>query len=257
MSSDTKFQTVVVVGAGGGIGQAICKTFADANYSIYALDKNERAAAASVADLNGDHYHAALDVTELDDVQSVAGDIWQTQPVDAVIYTPGLVFTANVTDMPWQKYRNLMRVNLDGAFYVAQAFVQPMLAAQRPGRFVFLSSMAGKRGEAGASAYCASKFGIIGLTQSFAAEVATQGIRVNAICPGNVDTPMLRRVAKDIATNQSRAEADVWQDLADVAAAKRLVTPTEVASTCLWLCSPAASGITGEAINVDAGALSG
>ncbi|MEM7735380.1 MAG: SDR family oxidoreductase [Deinococcota bacterium] len=257
MSSDTGSQTVVVVGAGGGIGQAICKTFADANYTIYALDNNESAAAASINDLSGDHYRLELDVTNIDDVQSIASDIWANCPVDAVVYAPGLVFTANLADMPWQKYRNLMRVNLDGAFYVAQAFVQPMLAANRSGSFVFLSSMAGKRGEAGASAYCESKFGIIGLTQSFAAEVAAQNIRVNAICPGNVDTPMLRRVAKDIATNQARSEEDVWQELADVAAAKRLVTPAEIAETCLWLCSPAASGITGESINVDAGALSG
>jgi NAD(P)-dependent dehydrogenase (short-subunit alcohol dehydrogenase family) len=250
-------KTAVVIGAGGGIGQAICKTFAYADYTIYALDKNENAAAASTSDLNGDHYHAALDVTDIDDVQAMASDIWADHSVDAVIYAPGVVFTANLANMPWQKYRNLMRVNLDGAFYVGQAFVQPMLAATRPGSFVFLSSMAGKRGEAGASAYCASKFGIIGLTQSFAAEVAVQDIRVNAICPGNVDTPMLRRVAKDIASNQARPEADVWQELANVAAAKRLVTPAEIAETCLWLCSPAASGITGEAINVDAGALSG
>ena len=104
---------------------------------------------------------------------------------------------------------------------------------------------------------CASKFALIGLVQSFAAEVAAAGIRVNAVCPGNVDTPMLRRVADDIAANTHRDVETIWQDMKDVAAANRLVTPVEVAQSCLWLCSPLASGITGEAINVDAGALSG
>src|SRR5207244_3002112 len=83
-----------------------------------------------------------------------------------------------------------------GAFYAGQAFATRMLGADRPGSFVFLSSTAGKRGEAGASAYCASKFGLIGMMESFAAEVAAKGIRVNAICPGNVDSPMLRAIAR-------------------------------------------------------------
>lgn len=242
-----------IVGAGGGIGQALCRVFAEAGSSLRALDKDAHAAAANLVDLPGNHQSIALDVTDADAVQTMAGELGA---VDAVIYAPGVVFTANVAELDWHMYQNLMKVNLDGAFFVAQAFVRGMLT-RRAGSFVFLSSMAGKRGEAGASAYCASKFALIGLVQSFAAEVAAAGIRVNAVCPGNVDTPMLRRVADDIAANTHRDVETIWQDMKDVAAANRLVTPVEVAQSCLWLCSPLASGITGEAINVDAGALSG
>lgn len=242
-----------IVGAGGGIGRALCEVFAEAGSSIRALDKDINAAAANLADLSGNHHALALDVTDVNAVRAIAK---QLEPVDAVIYAPGLVFTANVVDLDWQAYQTLMAVNLDGAFFVAQAFVRGMLT-RGAGSFVFLSSMAGKRGEAGASAYCASKFAIIGLVQSFAAEVAAAGIRVNAVCPGNVDTPMLQRVAADIANNTATDVKAIWQEMKDVAAAKRLVTPVEVAQSCLWLCSPSASGVTGEAINVDAGALSG
>jgi NAD(P)-dependent dehydrogenase (short-subunit alcohol dehydrogenase family) len=242
-----------IVGAGGGIGQALCRVFAVAGSSVRALDKDVNAAAANLTDLSGNHQAFALDVTDADAVDAAAKNIGH---VDAVIYAPGVVFTANVADLDWHTYHSLMKVNLDGAFFVAKAFVRGMLA-RGSGSFVFLSSMAGKRGEAGASAYCASKFAIIGLVQSFAAEVAAAGIRVNAVCPGNVDTPMLQRVAADIAKNTDSDVTAIWQEMKDVAAAKRLVTPAEVAQSCLWLCSPLASGVTGEAINVDAGALSG
>ena len=120
-----------------------------------------------------------------------------------------------------------------------------------------MSSTAGKQGEAGAAAYCASKFGVLGLVESFAAEVATAGIRVNALCPGNVDSPMLTRVAEMQAERTGSSADSVMKDYVRLAATKRLVAPHEVAQAALWLSSGAASGITGESINVDAGALTG
>lgn len=249
--------TTVIFGAGGGIGRATAHAFASVGATVWAVDVKVDAANETLKQLNGTHYSATVDVSDLKAVQQFAQSIWQTQVVDSVIYAPGLVFTANVANLEFCDYKRLMSVNLDGAFYVAQTFVKKMLEQKRAGSFVFLSSMAGKRGEAGASAYCASKFGLIGMVQSFAAEVAVNNIRVNAICPGNVNTPMLRKVAEDIASNTGKNTDEVWQEMANIAAAERLVEPEEIAQTCLWLCSPGASAITGEAINVDAGALSG
>jgi NAD(P)-dependent dehydrogenase (short-subunit alcohol dehydrogenase family) len=249
--------TTVIFGAGGGIGRATAQAFAQAGATVWAVDINADAVYETVKQLEGNHHHATVDVSNINAVRQLAEAVWQTQAVDSVVYAPGLVFTANVADLELSDYKRLMSVNLDGAFYVAQAFVRKMLERKRTGSFVFLSSMAGKRGEPGASAYCASKFGLIGMVQSFAAEVAANNIRVNAICPGNVNTPMLHKVAEDIAANTERKPEDIWQEMASTAAAKRLVEPEEVAATCLWLCSPSASAIMGEAINVDAGALSG
>jgi NAD(P)-dependent dehydrogenase (short-subunit alcohol dehydrogenase family) len=249
--------TTVILGAGGGIGRATAHAFANVGATVWAADVNTDAIKETVKQLEGNHHHTTVDVTDIKAVQQLSESIWQRQAIDSVIYAPGLVFTANIADLEFNDYKRLMSVNLDGAFYVAQTFVKKMLEQKRAGSFVFLSSMAGKRGEAGASAYCASKFGLIGMVQSFAAEVAAKNIRVNAVCPGNVNTPMLRKVAEDIATNTGRNSSEIWQEMANVAAAKRLVEPEEIAQTCLWLCSPVASAITGEAINVDAGALSG
>jgi NAD(P)-dependent dehydrogenase (short-subunit alcohol dehydrogenase family) len=249
--------TTVVFGAGGGIGRATAHAFANAGATVWAVDIDAVAVTETVKQLKGQHHQAFVNVVDTHAIQHFAEKVWQTQAVDSVIYAPGLVFTATIADLEFSDYKRLMSVNLDGAFYVAQAFVKKMLEHEHAGSFVFLSSMAGKRGEAGASAYCASKFGLIGMVQSFAAEVAIHNIRVNAICPGNVNTPMLRKVAEDIATNTGRNSDDVWQEMVNIAAAKRLVEPEEVAATCLWLCSSGASAITGEAINVDAGALSG
>jgi NAD(P)-dependent dehydrogenase (short-subunit alcohol dehydrogenase family) len=249
--------TTVIFGAGGGIGRATAHAFAKVGATVWAVDVNTDAVAETVKQLGGHHHHATVDVSDINAVQQLAETIWKQQSVDSVIYAPGLVFAANIADLEFTDYKQLMSVNLDGAFYVAQAFAKKMLQKRRSGSFVFLSSMAGKRGEAGASAYCASKFGLIGMVQSFAAEVAAQNIRVNAICPGNVNTPMLRKVAEDIALNTGRNTSDIWQEMTNIAAAKRLVEPEEVANVCLWLCSPGASAITGEAINVDVGALSG
>lgn len=249
--------TVAVLGAGGAIGRATCRAFAGAGAVVRAADLDGDAAAEAVSELEGDHLSAAVDVTGVEDLERLARRVWERGPVDSVVYAPGVVFTSDVADTNPGDYRRLMAVNLDGAFYAARTFVKHMLEAERGGSFVFISSVAGKRGEAGASAYCASKFGLIGLVQSFAAEVGSRSIRVNAVCPGNVESPMLERVARDIAVHRDWDEEDVRKEMADVAAAGRLVSPEEVAAAGLWLCSPAASAVTGEAINVDGGMLIG
>ena len=249
----------VIVGAAGAIGGACARAFAGAGATVTALDKDLDGAAATLAPLTGDHAALEVDVCDPAAVAKVAQEIWQAGAYDSVVYAPGTVFTADVADIPWARYRALMSVNLDGAFHVAQGFVRPILAARRPGAFVFLSSMAGLRGEAGASAYCASKFGLIGLAQSFAAELTGSGIRVNAVAPGNVDTPMLRRVAEDVAANTDPPgdpEA-VYASFARIGAARRLVSPSEVASACVWLAGPASAGVTGTTLRVDAGGLVG
>ncbi len=247
----------VVIGAGGALGGAIGRAYAEAGAAVWAADRDGAAVRALAAGLGPGARHGEVDVTDENAVERLAEAVWREGPVDSVVYAAGVAFTADVAETDWPEYRRLMAVNVDGAFHVARAFVRRMLAAGQGGSFLFLSSMAGKRGEAGASAYCASKFALIGLAQSFAVEVAARGIRVNALCPGNVDSPLLRQVARDVARREGRAEAEVYDDFARAAAARRLVRPDEVAAVAVWLASPRASAVTGEAINVDAGALSG
>lgn len=236
---------VLVVGAAGGIGRACVEVMAAAGWQVIA------------ADLNGDAMPGAaethpLDVTDLTQVTALAA---ATGPVDAVIYAAGIVATMPIDKTDFTVWRRIMAVNLDGAAHVAQAFSGPMIARGKGGAFVFLSSAAGVRGEAMASAYSTSKAGLIGLTQSMAAELTPHAIRVNAVAPGNVDTPMLREVAREIARNGGGTEAKVWDSFARAGAAQRLVTAQEVAAVCAALCSPAFAAMTGTVVPVDAGYL--
>lgn len=245
----------VVVGAGGAIGAAVCRAYADAGAHVTALDL-DAAAAQTLRDAlpGGPHAADALDVTDRAAVERAAA---AAGAVDSVVYAAGLAPTFELLAFDWDAYHRTLAVNLHGALHVAAAFGAQMTAAARPGALTFLSSTAGKHGEAGATAYCASKFALQGAVECFAAEVGSRGLRVNAICPGNVDTPMLRGVAEAQGALEGRAADAVLDDYAQSAAARRLVTVEEVSAVAVWLASPLASGITGESVNVDAGALTG
>lgn len=236
---------VAIIGAAGGIGRACVTAMAEAGWQVLAADlEAPRDAGGAQA--------VALDVTDAGAVQDAAR---AAGSVDAVIYAAGTVATMPIHETDFSVWRRIMAVNLDGAAHVAQAFSAGMIARGQGGAFVFLSSAAGVRGEAGASAYSASKAGLIGLTESMAAELTPHDIRVNAVAPGNVDTPMLRDVARGIAANTGQTEAEVWEALARTGAARRLVTPTEVARVCAVLCSPDFTAVTGAVMPVDAGYL--
>jgi NAD(P)-dependent dehydrogenase (short-subunit alcohol dehydrogenase family) len=247
-----------VVGAGGAIGLAVCTEFAKAGSTVTALDLDETGATEVAASLPGDGHRAVpLDVTDGEAVERVAAEIWGAGAIDCVVYASGIETTCDVLDTDWETFRNVLAVNLDGAVRVGQSFGRRMVDAGTRGAFVYLASAAGKRGEAGGAAYCASKFGLLGVVECFAAEVGRQGIRVNALCPGNVDSPMLRAVAAGIAKRSGASAEEVLSEMAADSAEGRLVLAEEVASAAVWLASPAASGVNGESINVDAGTLTG
>ena len=230
---------VAVIGARGGIGSACMTAFAAAGWKPVG------------ADLHGCGDMCALDVTDAAAVDAFA---LETE-ADALVYTAGEVATMPITGTDFNVWRRVLAVNLDGAAHAAAAFARVMIARGRGGAMVFLSSAAGLRGEANASAYCASKAGLVGLVESVAAELVPHQIRVNAVAPGNVDTPMLRRVAHAIAHAERRPESEVWSDMSRSGAADRLVAPEEVAAVCVALCGNGFSAVTGAAVPVDAGYL--
>lgn len=252
MSTHGNSHVAVVVGGGGTIGAACVKALAHAGATVWSLDRSAEQAAHAIAGLPGVHRNRACDVTDAHAMAALAAEIGD---VDSLVYAAGLNADGAVVDIDWSVYRRVMAVNLDGAFHTAAAFAKPMITRGKGGAFVFLSSTAGLRGEAGASIYCATKFGLIGFTESLAAELSAHGIRANVVCPGNVDSPMLREVAKNIAERVGADPAEVWESMARSGAATRLVNPKEVASLCLHLVSPASAAITGTTIRVDAGAM--
>ncbi len=228
-----------VIGAGGGIGRACLAAFTDAGWE------------AKGADLHaGDGLHP-LDVTDAEAVDGFARQV----DANVLVYAAGTVATMTIAETDPAVWRRVLAVNLDGAAHAAAAFARTMIAGGSGGAMVFLSSAAGVRGEANASAYCASKAGLIGLVESVAAELVPHRIRVNAVAPGNVDTPMLREVARGVARAEGRSEAEVWAGLARTGAADRILAPGEVARVCVALCGEAFSGVTGATVPVDAGYL--
>lgn len=247
--------TAAIIGAGGGIGRACVVAFAQAGWTVVAADLDGKAAADAINDCPfpnpGADRAFPLDVTDQPAVEAFASE---AGPVDAVIYSAGLNATMAIAETDFAAFRKVMAVNLEGGALIASVFARQMIARRSGGSMVFISSAAGLKGEANASAYCASKFGLIGLVESIAAELTPHDIRVNALAPGNVDTPMLRQVAREIAAIEDRDVETVWQDLATAGAARRLVTPTEVATVCVALCTPAFSAVTGATLPVDGGA---
>ena len=227
-----------VIGAAGGIGAACMTAFSAAGWEAIGAD---------LAEEDGLH---TLDVTDLDDVVGFAGAVG---PVDALVYAAGTVATMPIATTDFAVWRRIMAVNLDGAAHAASAFARTM--AGRGGAMVFVASAAGLRGESNASAYSASKAGLIGMVESIAAELVPAGIRVNAVAPGNVDTPMLREVARGIAETEGRDPDEVWTGFARTGAARRILSPDEVARVCLALCDDGFSGVTGATVPVDAGYL--
>lgn len=244
----------LVVGAAGAIGAAVTRDLAASGCTVLAADLRE--ANGVVAGLTGDgHTAAEVDVIDLASVQSLVTRAFAGGELHAVVYAAGTNTSGPIGELDWADYDRVMGVNLRGAFHLASTLAEPLTAQRATASVVLLASTAGQRGEAGGSVYCASKFGLIGLMQSLAAELAPAGVRVNAVAPGNVDSPMLRELAVHVAEREGTDAATVLSALAAEAAQRRLVGVHEVAAACTWLLSSRASGITGTTVNVDGGTL--
>ncbi len=233
----------LVIGAAGHLGKACVEELLASGSEVYAADLSKPSVAGAQA--------IELDVTNLASMKSQISEIEKSGPIEALIYAAGVNFTGYVDQTDWQQYQKLMQVNLQGAFHVGAALQESMRSTRRDFSSVFISSTAGLKGEAGGSIYVATKFGLIGFVQSFASEIAQFGGRANAVCPGNVDSPMLRKLAGQIAARQSKTEEQILGELAASSAFNRLIDPREVARTCAWLLSSNSSGISGQTIVVD------
>ena len=235
-------RVALVTGAGGAIGRAIRVAFEDAGARCLAADL-----------LAGDEL-LACDVT---DEASVAAGFEIAQsigPVTDVVHAAGIVSVGLVEDLPVAELRRVIEVNLVGSFVVARAAARAVTGG---GSITFLSSQAGLRGAASWSAYSASKAGINRLVESLAQELAPRGVRVNAVCPGNVETPMSDEAIHRLAALSATPAEEVRARYLDDIPLRRFARPEEVASVCVFLASSLASYVTGTSIVVDGGEVSG
>ena len=227
----------LVTGAAGGIGAAVVRTFAAAGAEVIGADL---AAAGPIV---------ACDVT---DEASVARAFDAAGTVTDVVHAAGVGAVGAVRDVDPATWRRVVDVNLTGSFIVARAAAERLGAG---GTLTLLSSQAGLRGGARWSAYCASKFGVVGLMQCLAQELAPAGVRVNAVCPGAVATAMTDELVASLATSEGIAPAELRARYEAGAPIGRYAEPDEIARVCLFLASDLATYVIGSSLVVDGGEL--
>jgi NAD(P)-dependent dehydrogenase (short-subunit alcohol dehydrogenase family) len=195
------------------------------------------------------------DVTERAQVEAMIAKVKTAlgEPL-ILVNNAGIAGSAKLTDTSDEMWEGMLRVNATGAFYCTRA-VLPMMLHAKWGRIVNVASIAAKAGAPYIAAYAASKHALLGLTRAVAAEVATRGITVNAVCPGYVDTGMTDASTANISARTGRSEPDARKILEGFSPQGRLMTTGEVAALITFLCSQTARGITGQGIVLDGGAL--
>ncbi|HXF62076.1 MAG TPA: sorbitol-6-phosphate dehydrogenase [Caldilineaceae bacterium] len=252
-------QIAIVTGAAQGLGAAIVRRLADEGAHVVVADLNLEGAqrtAADVAAATGRRTLAlAVDVTQEDQVEAmVRRTVEHFGRLDIMVANAGIVLSGPVEEFDLAKWRKVIEVNLTGYFLCAKHAARVM-KEQRSGVIIQINSKSGKKGSYKNSAYAASKFGGIGLTQSIALELAEFGVRVNAVCPGNLlDSPLwVESLYGQYAARLGISEEEVRQRYIEQVPMKRGATYQDVTNVVVFLASDQASYMTGQAINVTGG----
>lgn len=242
-------QVSLVTGGGGGIGAATCRAFFDAGYRVAVTDVDERAAMQVASEFDPSGVRAIGlhgDVVSTQSVERmVATAVERFGRLDALINVAGVVGPGPSEQLSDEEWDRLINIHLGGTFRCSRAAFGA-LSASGAGSIVNVSSIAGRTGFSFRASYCAAKAGIEGLTRALAVEWGKRGVRVNAVAPGHVRTPML-----DHSLKIGSVTEDAIRARTERVPLGRYAEPEEIASVILFLSSPAASYVTGEVVYVD------
>ncbi len=252
MNLNGNSRVIIITGGSRGIGAEISAAFYDRGDKIVIAARMDTGLAKKLGDRA---LFIQADLRKSSSAQAVMrGTIDWAGGVDVLINNVGISAWKPLAEIDEEFLQDMFDTNIKSMFYMCQA-VAPHLKSG--GSIVNISSLAGKRGSANNSVYCATKFGVNGLTQSLAKELGQQGIRVNAVCPVYIQTEGLEVALKEAVSPTSGLNtADYLATFAKTQTALGVLpTSEQIASTCVFLASPAASAITGQCINVDCGVM--
>lgn len=246
----------LVTGAGSGIGRETALSMASMGADLVLVGRRKEALEETIT-LSGDRKMSAYcaDISDPGDLKEVLAKIdLEFSGVDIVVNCAGVYRTEPVQGHRLSVWNEVISTNLTSALIISEFFLEGMLN-RKWGRIINISSISGKSGEAFGAAYSASKFGLIGLTQSMALEVASAGITVNAVCPGWVETDMaLRQIEDPSWTSLTGLDHDSALEITKLSVPQgRLIEAREVADLVAYLATEQARGITGQAINICGG----
>ena len=251
-------RVALVTGGAQGLGQSIAQRLAFEGCCVAVADMKEEKAAQTAASIGSRAISIKVDVTEEAQVEAMLQRTVDTfGRLDILVANAGILLGAEITEFPAEQWRAVMNVNLFGYFLTAKHAARVM-KKQKKGSIIEINSKSGKKGSFWSSAYAASKFGGIGLTQSIALDMAEYNVRANAVCPGNLlDSPLWNdgpnSLFKQYAKKWNLTEEEVRKKYVDQVPMKRGCTYEDVCNVVVFLASDQSSYMTGQAINVTGG----
>jgi 3-hydroxybutyrate dehydrogenase len=250
-------KVVLITGAASGIGFEIAMQFAALGAHVILTDLNENQAREKAAGLVAKGYKVTgvgCDVAKEEDLKSVIDlALSDHGRLDVLINNAGMQYVSLIEDFPTDRFEQMIRVMLTAPF-IAIKHVMPVMKKQRSGRIINMASINGLIGFAGKAAYNSAKHGLIGLTKVAALEGAEWGITVNAICPGYVDTALVRGQFADLAKIRNTTQEKIIEEVIfPLVPQKRLISTEEIAQCAVFLTSDAARGLTGQSVVIDGG----
>ncbi|OAS22094.1 3-hydroxybutyrate dehydrogenase [Paenibacillus oryzisoli] len=248
---------VLITGSARGIGFQIGKRFAESGCTVILTDKDSGAVEKSAEQLQLlglDVHGIKLDVTSEEEITATIRHIetkWGR--LDIMINNAGMQFVSPIEDFPTNTFEFMIKIMLTASF-ITTKLVVPIMKRQQFGRIINISSINGLVGFAGKAAYNSAKHGVIGLTKAVALETAAHGITVNALCPGYVDTLLVREQLNDVAALHKKSPQSALDEIIlPLIPQRRLLEMNEIAEYALFLAGEHAKGITGQAIVIDGG----